>query len=413
MKKNHHRCCCSAAVERWAPVLAIAVLALVQIHNGHRSNTARDPRPLVVSDSWRQAGDRRDPVRQPLATARATAAPTWSPGNATATTTMKAKTTNPLVDTVMAAVEAYSNQSRVFYSVARTDRSGSSIRDMVVALAYGYAQGGSGGGSLLEYGGACYVKPIPVNAPKRQAEKVSLIASLGLQHVLKFACPDDYTGRQMVLPSRYMNRRTELVTPEFAEWLRSLRRTSNKDTSTTKSHSNGAVEAAVVHIRRGDVDPCQYRDRYLPSSYYVDVLDKYVPTNVPVTIYSESSSFESWGDFALLMRQGAAPSRNYTLRLDTSAAEVWEAVASARYVVMSMSSFAYVPALVNSLGANATIVYAPTWMMVPMPTWIRANDDIVARSRIEIVTLVAERCSKYTSVRPGRSSWNESRRRFL
>jgi hypothetical protein len=410
-----------------SPVLAAAALAAFRIHSSEHSGrrfgydarrgdsqglaAAKDQggrNRTVVLD--RHDGDRNQTRPSPTATD-----PTArSAGNTTATA-------SPLVDAVAAAVAAAaargdernateeaaaSSSSSVFYSVARTDRSGASIRDMVAALAYGRAAG-------LEYGGACYVRPMSVNAPRRQAEKLALIGSLGLQGVLRFACPEDFTGRQMVLPSRYMNNRTQLLTPEFAEWLRSRRRAAPDDSSSNTNEGAALLsgaEAAVVHVRRGDVDPCQLRDRYLPSSYYVEVLDKYVPASVPVTVFSESSSFEPWDDFARQMGR-ATPSRNWTLRLDTPPPEVWQAVASARYLVVSLSSFAYVPSLVNAWGGNATVVYAPTWQFVPMPTWTSADRAIRVRAREEVARLAAERCPNYTSVTPGRSSWNESRRR--
>jgi hypothetical protein len=134
------------------------------------------------------------------------------------------------------------------------------------------------------------------------------------------------------------------------------------------------------------VTPCgRWRDQYLPSSYYVDVVKKHVPPHVPVAVYSEASSFEPWSELEGL---------NYTLRLDTSLADAWRAVAVARYVVLSLSSFAYLPALLN---ANGTVVYSPTWHFAPLPHWIPVSELIRARARSRVRKLVADRCPRNAS----------------
>jgi hypothetical protein len=269
--------------------------------------------------------------------------------------------------------------SSVFYSVARTDRSGATINDMLLALAYGHARN-------MTYGGACYVKPMTFNGPQRQAEKLELIRALGLQDVLIFACPENKT--EIVDPNKYKSQRDTLFSTEFIDWLRSQ-----------VQYPAVPHGGAVVHIRRGDVDPCnKWKDRYLPSSYYLEVLKRHVPPGVPVTIFSESASFEPWDDFLRL---------DHKLQLDSDVAELWRAVLTAKYVVLSVSSFATLPAVLN---ANATVVYPPSWMAIPVSNWISVEESILARGRRSRKELAATRCHNYTSVRSGRSSWNESRR---
>jgi hypothetical protein len=223
--------------------------------------------------------------------------------------------------------------------------------------------------------------------------------------VLLFACPKSNRRAQIVPSSRYKNQGVALLSNEFLEWLRSRAR----HPPSSPPLPGGGGDYAVVHIRRGDIDPCkQWKDRYLPSSYYVEVLDRYVPASIPVTVYSESASFEPWDDFALLMGQGTP--RNWTLRLDAEATEVWRAVAAAKFIVLSVSSFAYVPALLNS-NANAgggAVVYAPhEAKLIPLHWWVQADRPILARARERASDLATKRCGTYKSVRSGMSKWEK------
>jgi Glycosyl transferase family 11 len=185
------------------------------------------------------------------------------------------------------------------------------------------------------------------------------------------------------------------MTPAFINWLRSQTKAAVSKPP--------MVPSAVVHVRRGDVDPCkQWKDRYLPNAYYLDVLKQCVPKDVPVTVFSEAASFEPFSDFDSNIT-------STTFRLDTDVAEVWQAVMSASHVVLSKSSFAYVPALLNA--NNATIVYPANWSIVAMPGWKKVDPDIQERSLRRLKLLRKLRCGNYTSVRSGRSFYNATRRR--
>jgi hypothetical protein len=272
----------------------------------------------------------------------------------------------------------------VYYSVARTDRAGATIRDMVLALAYGYAHNQT-------YGGACYVNPMR-DAPSRQADKEALIRSVGLQDVLKFACPDSY-DEGLLQQEDYAStkQRNMLVNPKFVTWLRS-KVVVLPELSAGGSSSSAHGGDAVVHVRRGDVDPCnEWADRYLPNAYYQEVLRKYVPRNARVSVFSESWSFEPWTDF---------PSPRHRVFLDTDLAEVWRAVMSAQYVVLSLSSFVYIPAILNP---NATVLYAPTWQFVPMPNWTKVGIGIRRRSNAKVKALAETKCATHESLLAGTS----------
>jgi hypothetical protein len=238
---------------------------------------------------------------------------------------------------------------------------------MVLALAHARSVNAT-------YGGACYAAPV---ADEQHADRVGLIGVLGLGRVLRFGCPDNGTrpAGELISDKLYLRRGRSLITMPFVEWLRSQ---SRADHSAGEGRSDAA---AVVHIRRGDVDLCgTYRDRYLPSSYYTEIVERYIPPNVSVAVYSEKESFEPWSVFG-------AP--NYALRLDTSLIDAWRAVAAARYVVFSLSTFVYLPALLNR---NGTVLYTPTSHFAPLPHWIAVSEEIRARARSRLERLVAERC---------------------
>ena len=57
---------------------------------------------------------------------------------------------------------------------------------------------------------------------------------------------------------------TEIVDNHF--YLRS-------NTNNHKKHDD--VFTIAVHIRRGDVDPCTYMNRYLPNEYYLRLIKKF------------------------------------------------------------------------------------------------------------------------------------------
>jgi hypothetical protein len=236
---------------------------------------------------------------------------------------------------------------------------------MVLALAYAYSLN-------TTYGGACFRKPVAVEL---QVNREALIQVLGLEDVLMFGCPDSQrSGGEFISAKNYMKTGKSLITASFVEWLRAR----------SRAKLSSAVSAeAVVHIQRGDVNPCgRWKDRYLPSTYYREVVDQYLPFNASVAIFSELDSFEPWSEFR---------SAKYSLRLDANVSEAWIAAATAQYVVLSLSSYAYLPALLN---ANGTIVYAPTWQFIPMPHWIPVRDSFLARGRSVVKTLLAQQCKE-------------------
>jgi hypothetical protein len=229
---------------------------------------------------------------------------------------------------------ASENRRGIFYSETRKDRSGSAVQDMIYAKAYAYRNN-------LEYAGACTLE---YGAKQKLAKHKKLLLALGLDHEFPFRCPDNQEQRTLILkPEVY--RKGAYLTPDFLNYLQQSRRRQQQALPEQNSTSK-----VVVHIRRGDVTPCTRAGkssfRYSPNQLYLDVLQNQVLVDFEpnqVTIFSESKSVESFGDFS---------SKQYNLRLDGAVTTAWRKMADAQVLIMSKSSFSFVPYVtLNCLGA--------------------------------------------------------------
>ena len=147
-------------------------------------------------------------------------------------------------------------------------------------------------------------------------------------------------------------------------------KTTRSTNDTLKTSSNDiAVYTIAVHIRRGDVDPCTYMNRYLSNEYYLKLIKKYykqVPKQyqkVVVDIYSESSSYESFDVFQKVYK--------YNVHLDDTLYNVWYALSTANVAILSKSSFSYVPAIINP-----NFVVYTSYRHLPLPSWQVVNTTI-------------------------------------
>lgn len=219
-------------------------------------------------------------------------------------------------------------------------KSGIVIQDQLMAHAYAWHRG-------AEYGGAC--------GSGEYDEHRELLASIGLEAELPFACPSDLphsSGIQtsLVPQDKYNKDDTRIWIPDYLRFLRSKVKIPPKATDEF---------IIAVHVKRGIVTPCSTRrdgySRYLPNSHYLRLIDKYMQPNAKVHIFSQNQSHEKFDDFA---------SRGYELHLDHETSEVWRTIAIADVVIMSRSSFSLVPSLVS----NGTVVYTPFWHK-PLDSW--------------------------------------------
>jgi hypothetical protein len=257
------------------------------------------------------------------------------------------------------------------YSQLRNDRSGSIIHDMLYAHAYAFANG-------MHYMGACQTKCH--YQCKHQKAGQRLLDGIGLNSTLPIACPPG-DKRVFLEASQYRND-SYLSNEKWLKDIRSAVRCTKPD-----SEDGDNVMQVAVHIRRGDVIPCQRKNktRYTPNSQYMDVLEQYLPHDddsdtqpkVHVSIFSEKMSHESFGVFE---------KKNYSLFLDTPLVDVWRAIMTADVVIMAKSSFSFAPTLLNG---NATVWYTPFWQP-PLPSWQTVSDEILEKGSEALRELQAQ-----------------------
>jgi len=278
--------------------------------------------------------------------------------NSACPTTMDANHTrmNPLSSEIRNnhPLVVYPNRTDVVYYVearGRRDRSGAAIADMLKAQAYSFSRG-------IPFGGACGATP-------HQATNEQMIQVLGLDPILQYQCPPttvdensnvrhEMIGRDKYFADNFFTDAWlkyihETVQPQSKRWMEEDR---GNNSNTMTDTSNYTV---VAHIRRGDVDPCgHWSFRYLPNSHYAGLIDtyaRYAPRGkqVECIVFSESHSLvENFDDFY---------GRRCQVILDGDPTEAWKAMLDADALIMSLSSFSALPALLNQHG---TIAFTPS-----------------------------------------------------
>ena len=126
----------------------------------------------------------------------------------------------------------------------------------------------------------------------------------------------------------------------------------------------------AVHVRRGD--STNNKRRFVGHQYFVNVLDS-------ITKYLESQSRE----YSIQLYSEGKPEdlpefrkyNNLTYRLNDDHFDTLHHMVCADILVMSKSTFSYLPALLN---AGGIIVYKPFWLLPPKPLeseWLIADQD--------------------------------------
>ena len=222
-----------------------------------------------------------------------------------------------------------------FYSMLRNDRSGEAIQDMIFCHAYSYHNNATYGGAV---GNGNYIN--------RHEE---LLQKLGLDLSIMPAVPSSDSKHIVLAPEIYRPSgvRGKLFTTDYLQYLRS---------QTNYTESDIDIDIAV-HIRRGDVTPCREKVawRYLPNSYYLDLIKQHAKPNSRVVIYSEDKSFESFDVFRKM---------GYEMDLGGELGDVWGGIVNAKVVIMSRSSFSFLPAML----CQGKVLYPP-FHHRPLPGW--------------------------------------------
>ena len=235
----------------------------------------------------------------------------------------------------------------VYYSRFRGDRSGAAIQDMLMCHAYLFARN-------VTYGGAC--------GTSKHVQNVELLLNTyGLSQLLPLACPSDGINSSYIIDwnDYLLNQKKDTVhlTTEWQFHIAPYIRYPDPPPSFA------SVYTVVVHIRRGDVNPCCWPRRYIPNAYYQKLIDMYVSsqkTKYQVIIFTESTQFETMDDFVR---------KKYHVIVGGDLVTAWRHMMSADVFILSKSSFSFVPAILASTHKNKTrIVYTPFWHS-PLPGW--------------------------------------------
>jgi len=265
-----------------------------------------------------------------------------------------------------------------FYSMERGDRDGGAVQDMLMAHAYAFFLNGT-------YGGACVLPGVnddPYSRAQHSKHKL-MLERLRLDMILPFACPplqENMTDshHKLLASEDYRSYDTNLFT---GAWLQTIY------SKIDYPIRNDNVYRVAVHIRRQDVQPCgNYRSRYLTNKHYLQLLERYVPPrdeiekDVEVTIFSQQQSFESMDVFRDM---------KFSVVLDTNRADTWMSMMVADLLILSKSSFSFVPALLNPHGR---VIYTPLWHE-PLLQWTIVDDDLLLQlEEKHLNKLVSKQC---------------------
>ena len=249
-------------------------------------------------------------------------------------------------------------------SIARKDRSGSAIQDMLLAHAWAFQHNKT-------YAGACFEKYKHYTEKDFIEPRMKLLKSVGLDHVLPIssaACKE--TPGDVVDYETYRTPDAALFTPDFLEFLRSQVQYQPPPENFSQQHR------IVVYIRRGDVTPCNNQVRYIPNQQYLDLIDQYNDQNQSqVIVYSVKRSYESLGIFR---------ERGYKVVLNGDVTQVWKDLMTANVTILSKSSFSLIPAILAQ--PTTTVVYTPFYAD-PLDHWHVVDPQILNQSVVELARL--------------------------
>ena len=245
----------------------------------------------------------------------------------------------------------------MYFHHYKKGKAGAIIEDMLMCHAYAFHTKG-------DYGGICgKIKP------DKLAQYESLLDAMGLKEALPFACPsqfrrDSTTRRSMVPRELYRKDDVRIWTPDYVDFLKSqVKYPPKKDDRFT----------IAVHIRRGEVTPCRLEnqgfERYLSNLHFQMVIDKYYQEGARVIIFSNEESYEPWDDFR---------KKGYELELDGEITDAWKTFVTADLVILSRSSFSFIPAMV----AKGKVIYTPYWHK-PLRRWVHVDKEIMEKSDAE------------------------------
>jgi hypothetical protein len=282
-----------------------------------------------------------------------------------------------------------------YYTLARIDRVGACLQDMLQGHAYAWRE-------KQVYGGACINHTAH---PERHKSLQKVTAALGLSSELPLACPppgQESADAHVILPAKlYRRKDAKLFSPRWLAYMRQkVRKAWNDYHAAEVGSKNRALSTAVqlaVHIRRGDVQPCNKNSlRFLPNSHYIDLIRKYltdiksslpVQSKVDITIFSEKNAgIEGWDGLREALEENKALA-TYSFALDTDIIDVFRRLVSADAIILSISSFSLTGAVLNFKQENPSpvnkIVYTPFWRD-PLDPWTVVSQSQLNKTERDI-----------------------------
>ena len=236
-----------------------------------------------------------------------------------------------------------------YYSGGRRDRSGAQIHDMLLAKAYCMKHD-------YKY----------VGCPTDTSTTRSLLHYLNIGNTYNDVGSDiisrhHHAQSTFLRPELYRKDDSDIFTPDIRNEI-----ISNFD------YEFGNAFTITVHIRRGDVTPQAYPTRYLYNEYYMRMLKKVLAQlkehdvkDVVINICSESKSFEAIDEF-----KGLTSTCKVNLLLDTELRSVYKLMIHADVLILSRSSFSFVPAFYN----KRCVIYHPFWHK-RLNHWLDSTDE--------------------------------------
>ena len=215
-----------------------------------------------------------------------------------------------------------------------------------------------------------------IGCPIHTKETKKLVKYLNLQNNYRKITPTQLNTKRLN-PKKYRSADSKIFTPKIR----------NLIISNFNKYEYNNDFTITCHIRRGDVNPTKYPNRYLYNKYYIDLLNKIIiylesicHITITINICSESKSYEAFDIF-----KKKIPKCN--LYLDSKLNKVYNLGINADIFILSKSSFSFVPAFFN----KNCVIYYPFWHK-KLDHWIdySANDfDIQLKNKIK--TLISQK----------------------
>ena len=268
-----------------------------------------------------------------------------------------------------------------YYGLPRPDRTGRQLMKLIALDALAFREGGIAAGLCPHNEQFIRNHPHYSNEHKYELATLDALKHSGLEKLFHYACPDP---EELISGAAVMVQDNEF-SHHYKEWFSSPEWhadfLSRIDSLLIKEAQRpNARKKVAVHVRRGDITPCNYNNRYLPNSFYFAVLERYLPQHCgknitnecEVTIYSEAGPDEPLEEFL---------DHGYNIDVGSTIGKVLYEFITADVLIAGASSFSYSPALMNP--NNIICVHRSEFFPVGNFTEIDGNGDLVKAAEVE------------------------------